>query len=384
VQNVGVYVVQLQVIGGGFTDTVQRSFTVSETPIVADFTPGTGNTAVTFSGSPARGNITLTNASSAGSPNTCRWQVLSGPAGATLDGSAVLDVTKSCTFTFLFFGIPITVPNTATLNVPFTAVGAGPYQVQFTAFNIGPNNIGPHTVTHNITVTNGTPVVANIVVNGGTTPVVRSFTGGTPSTGTPSIASVSLNGGGSSGVLPLTFSWSITAQPDSVNGLASLSSTTASAPTLTVRATGSYTVQLQVTDNASNSNATTSTFNVNPTNGVPFSTLGATTTGLFTTLGCTGCHSGTPPSWQNVTGVDGSTLWRRVFQRVDLGTSANSLLLLNPSDTNNVLNPGGHGGGCRAGFNINGFAVPAVCPDLSTANYTTFQNWILDGAPPGN
>jgi hypothetical protein len=93
---------------------------------------------------------------------------------------------------------------------------------------------------------------------------------------------------------------------------------------------------------------------------------------------------GLAPSWQNVNDVNGKTLWRRVFQRVDLVTSTNSLLLLNPSNTNNGSNPGGHGGGCRPGFNINGFAVPGVCPDSSTANYTTFQNWILDGGPPGN
>jgi hypothetical protein len=387
VQNVGVYVVQLQVMGGGFTDTVQRSFTVSETPIVADFTPGTGSTAVTFSGSPARGNITLTNTSSAGSPNTCRWLVVSGPGvassgvsgpgGPLLNNSTTLDTGPlACTTTFTIFGFTFTFPATATLNVPFTAVG-GTYVVQFTASNIGSN-----AVTHNITVTNGTPVVANIVVNGGTTPVVRSFTGGTPLSGIPSTASVSLNGNGSSGVLPLTFSWSITAQPDSTNGPASLSSTTAAAPTLTVRATGSYTVRLQVTDSASNTNATTSTFNVNPTNGTTFSTM----TGLFVSLGCTGCHtgggvnpannSGTPPDWTITIGSDGSTLWQRVFQRVDLGTAANSLLLLNPENITNSFNPNGHGGGCRPGFGCDG--------TTGSANLTTFTNWILDGGAPGN
>jgi hypothetical protein len=376
VPNVGAYVVQLQVSDGVSTDTSQRVITVSENPITASFTPPTGTTAVSFSGSPSRGNITLTSTST-GSPTNCRWQVLSGPAGATLGTfpTIVVDLTQSCA-------------STATLSVPSSAVG-GTYQVQLTA-----SNIGSSSVTHSIGISSGTPVVASIVVNSGLTPVARSFSGGNPATGVASTASVVLDGGGSSGALPLTFSWSILSQPDSTNGAATLSSTTASTPTLTVRATGSYQVQLQVTDSAANTNATTNTFSVTPARGITFATLGATTTGLFTTLTCTSCHFGTAadpannsglaPSWQNVNDVNGKTLWRRVFQRVDLVTSANSLLLLNPSNTNNAINPGGHGGGCRPGFNINNFAVPGVCPDASTANYTTFQNWILDGSPPGN
>ncbi len=376
VQNVGTYAVQLQVSDGFSTDTDQRTIIVSENSITASFTPPTGTTAVSFSGSPSRGNITLTSTST-GSPINCRWQVLAGPAGATLG-----------TFPTIVTDLPQSCGSTATLNIPSSATG-GTYQVQLTA-----SNIGSSSVTHSIGVSSGTPVVASIVVNSGVTPVARSFSAGNPATGAASTASVSLDGSGSSGALPLTFSWSITIQPDSTNGAATLSSTTASAPTLTVRATGSYTVRLQVNDSAGNTAATTSTFSVTPTNGTTFGTM----TSLFVSIGCTGCHSGTganpannsgvAPSWQNLTGSDGSTLWRRAFQRVNLTTSTNSLILLNPSnDQGTTINTNGHGGLCQPGFNIWGVAAgaaPFFCSDTSRANYDTFLKWIQDGGPPGN
>jgi hypothetical protein len=359
--NVGTYVVQVQVDDGVLTDTAQRTVVVSEAPITASFTPPTGTTVVTFSGNPGRGNIALTS-TSAGSPASCQWQV-TGPANATLDGVAVptvappATITKSC-------------GTAATLNVPAGAIG-GTYQVQLTASTIGSST----TPVHGVTVGNGTPVVSNIVANGGINPAARSFTGGNPANGTAATASVSLNGNGSSGVQPLSFLWSITSQPDPTNGAASFSSTTAAAPTLTVRATGSYTVRLQVTDAAANTAATTNTFSVTPANGTTFATM----TGLFVNLGCTGCHSGggpnpannsgTPPDWTTTIGSDGSTLWRRAFQRVVVGNPGASLLLQNPNNTNP------HGGGCRPGFG---------CDATGSANATTFSNWITDGGPPGN
>ena len=347
VPNIGTYVVQLQAGDGTLIDTDQRTIAVSESPITAGFTPPTGTTVVTFAGNPGRGNITLTSTST-GIPTSCQWQV-SGPPGALLDNSAALDVTKFC-------------GTAASLNVPASAIN-GIYSVQVTA-----SNIGSSSVTHAITVGNGTPVVANIVANGGVNPA----------------ATVSLNGNGSSGVQPLTFAWSVTSQPDSANGAASFSSTTAAAPTLTVRATGSYTVRLQVTDTASNTAATTNTFSVTPTNGTTFATM----TSNFVNLGCTGCHStgnpaaadpannsGIQPSWENVNDVNGKTLWRRVFQRVAVGAPSSSLMLLNPQNVTNGINTNGHGGGCRPGFG---------CDATGSANATTFSNWINDGGPPGN
>jgi|SRR6266704_1239711 len=116
-------------------------------------------------------------------------------------------------------------------------------------------------------------------------------------------------------------------------------------------------------------------------------------TGLFSSLGCTGCHSGgganpannsgTPPDWTTTIGSDGSTLWRRVFQRVVVGNTGRSLIILNPQNANNGFNDNPiiapfttpHGGGCRPGFG---------CDASGTANLTTFSNWVLDGGPPGN
>jgi mono/diheme cytochrome c family protein len=370
--DIGTYVVQLQATDGVTTDTTTRTIVVNENPIGASFSPPNGTTAITFSGSPSRGNVTLTSTST-GNPTSCQWQILSGPAGALLDGLASTSVTVPCS-------------SPAQLNVPFSATSgapATPYQVQLIASTVTSST----STVHSITVANGTPVVASIVANGGVNPASRSFTGGNPATGLASTATVSLNGSASSGVLPLAFAWSVTAQPDSTNGAASLSSTTAASPTLTVRATGSYTVRLQVTDAANNTNATTSTFSVTPQRGTTFATM----TADFVNFGCTGCHSfingatnpdpannsGNRPSWALENDSNGKTLWRRAFQRTDLGagTSADSLLLLNPSNTTDAtFNPNGHGGGCYSGF---------ICTGGS-ANYTTFQNWILDGAPPGN
>jgi hypothetical protein len=111
-------------------------------------------------------------------------------------------------------------------------------------------------------------------------------------------------------------------------------------------------------------------------------------TSLFSSLGCTSCHStgnpaaadpannsGSQPSWENVPDVNGKTLWRRVFQRIAVGAPASSLLLLNPEDVTNATNPNGHGGGCRPGFG---------CDATGSANATTFSNWITNGGPPGN
>jgi len=87
-----------------------------------------------------------------------------------------------------------------------------------------------------------------------------------------------------------------------------------------------------------------------------------------------------------VTDTDGTILYQRVRQRVNLTTSTDSLLLLNPSNNTNTINTNGHGGGCQPGFNI--WGEPAFgahgCSDTSRANYDNFNKWILDGAPPGN
>jgi hypothetical protein len=87
----------------------------------------------------------------------------------------------------------------------------------------------------------------------------------------------------------------------------------------------------------------------------------ANVTSDFTSFGCLSCHhhasgvnnpannSGSAPQWDDTTGADGTTLYQRVLQRVDLNPSTNSLLLPNPSDTTNDINTNGHGGGCIGG-----------------------------------
>ena len=372
VQAVGTYVVQLQVGNGTDTDTIQSTINVSEPAITADFTPATGNQAVAFSGSPSRGNITLTSTSS-GSPTNCRWQV-SGPADATVDGSSILDETKSC-------GAP------ATLNVSFAASGSA-YSVTLTA-----SNINSQSVTHTIVVQNGSPAVANIGVGNTAGLTFRSpvasqtfgaggYLTGSLTSATAGAASVALNSTGSSGAGTLSYQWAITSQPDSTNGPASLSSATAAAPTLTVKATGSYQIRLIVTDQALQTDTKFANFTVTPNRGTTFANI-TTLLGNSPGLGCIGCHagtgnpannSGTAPDWTSP--GSGGTLWFRLLQRIDLITSSNSLLLLNPSNTTNATNTTPHGGGCQTGFGCDASS--------GTANYTTIQNWILDGAPPGN
>ncbi len=76
--NVGSYLVQLEVDDGVSSDTTQQTITVSETPVAADFTPGAVgppvNQSVSFSGTPLRGNITLTSSSSGSPPSFPVWR----------------------------------------------------------------------------------------------------------------------------------------------------------------------------------------------------------------------------------------------------------------------------------------------------------------------
>jgi hypothetical protein len=391
VQNVGDYVLQLQASGGGQTDTAQTRFTVTETPFTADFTPvDQGTAAVTF-GAGNRGDIVLqsnTSVFATGSPVSCSWTVISGPGvlapgigaagGPTLDGSSSLVSTKACiqsvTICIPFLGcFSFPVNASATLNVPSTALN-GTYVVQFTA-----STVTSQTLTHSFGVAENPPVPSISV----TSPVSLSFSGNPPS------ANISLSGS-STGVAPLTFAWSIDTAPGGSTTAPSIT-TGSTTSTLTAKATGSYTVRLTVTDANQVQGVATSTFTVAPSNGTTFATM----TNDFVNFTCTSCHvagngepgvgQGIAPSWvTNGTNAGDVALWQRVFARVTLGVNVNnSLLLLNPSNTD----PAGHGGGCRPGFNTLGNAAntsPNFCPDTSSANYTAFRNWILNGAPPGN
>ena len=415
VPNVGTYVVRLLVSNGVFSDTSLRTITVTETPIMASFNPLAGSTPVTFSGNPLRGNITL-DSTSAGNPQYCQWTA-NGPANATLEGISV----------------PATVTTLCSINptwiVPSGAIGET-HDVTLTAFGIGSSS-----VTQGIQISDGTASVVASLANTAT-PQALTFSATGSNLTIPTYndyitntfagnvvvpivgASVSLNGSASTTppATTLSYSWCVSTQPDQARFPASIavcpattSSGTSATTTMTARATGSYTVQLTV-NNGLSSHSISKVVQVNPFRGVRFSDFtGTSNDGYFNSIGCSGCHfHGTPrynpfsnnpngsgfepPQWENMTGADGTTLYERVRQRVNLGTPASSLLVLNPTNTTSVLNPivglnsTGHGGGCLPGFNIWGEAAFGAhgCPDTSQANYNNFLNWIQDGAPPGN
>jgi hypothetical protein len=361
----GQYVVTLFVSDGISSDTMQRTITVTETPVAADFTPGAVgppvNQSVTFSGTPLRGNITLTSSSS-GSPASCQWQV-TGPSGATLDGVPVptanpaATVTKSC-------GSP------ALLNVPASSI-SGTYVVTLTA--ISSLGTASAAVTHSLTVTSaGSGVVANAGADSTNT---LTFTNPSSTTGADGFAApdpagipgatVALIGSGSTGPGTLTYSWSITAQPGNATGayVATISSPTSVNATLNVHRAGIYTVSLFVSNGLppGPSNTATRTITVNA-NAITFTTMKA----RFVSLGCTSCHSSgstTPPSWVDET-VGGLTLYQRVTNRVDLTNTAASLIVRCPSQ-------GDCGMGQQSGF----------YNSTSLTNYNEFLNWIISGAP---
>jgi hypothetical protein len=341
VANVGVYVVQLQVSDGTDTDTATRTITVDENPVAASFTPS-GNVAVTFTGTPLTGPITLTNTSS-GNPITCLWEVLSGPAGSSLSS------TTSCT--------------TTTLTVPATAVG-GSYQVRFTGDNVSTTDNATNTID---VLSAGSGVNANA---GADSTNAVTFTNPSTVSNHPSsagipVATIALNGGASSGPGTLTYSWSITSAPVNATGAyaPSIDNASAVSTTLRVRRKGVYTVQLFVSNGlpAEPSNTDSRTITVNVAAGNTFTAMKTT----FVTRGCTGCHSivgGISPSWADEM-QSGLTLYQRVTARVNVTDPTSSSILVNPAEGNPSM-------GQQTGFF-----------DADTSSYTQFLNWIIDGAP---
>jgi hypothetical protein len=388
VPNTGTYVVQLRVDDGVSSDTETRTIAVTEASVVASFNPQTGP-ATLANVSAGRGDITLSSTSTYGTgiPLTCRWQVLSGPFGALLDGSATLDVTKSC-------AVP------AVLNVPTSAAGSS-YSVQLTASALGSISVaGPQSLTissNSPTASLGnTPASFTVTFSANGSPVnVTSNTqqNGLGTSGTFSFntaqASVTLQGSASlPNGSPITdYRWCLTSQPDSTNFPASIpacsnsqvSSGTSSSIAMTARATGSYTVQLTVTNGFGNSAPVTKPFTVVlPAGAVTFAGTG----GIKSILGCASCHmygnatantlfntaSGTAnvaPPWDDTNTKEGDTLYQRIRQRVNLSTPTSSLLLVCPS------------AGCAPGMGSYSWAS-------GSAPYDSVRNWIQAGAPPGN
>jgi hypothetical protein len=358
VPNVGPYVVQLHVDDGISSDAFQRSISVSETQVVADFTPGspsaTQTQAVTFVGSNLRGDISLSSTST-GNPLNCRWQV-TGPAVATLDGSAVLDVTKPCS-----------VP--ALLNVSASNLNAV-YAVTLTA--ISPLGTSSTPVTHNLQIASaGSGVVANAGADSSNTVTFMNPTTSTgidgftaPDSSGFAVATIPLNGGGSTGPGILAYAWSVFSHPGNANGnyLATISNQTSVSATLNVYRPGTYVVRLDVSNGLQPGPGDTPTaFRqiIVSANASTFSTLKSN---LVT---CTGCHTspGTAarPSW-----VDDGGLYGRVTALVNTNDPTQSRFLICPSH------------GCPASIEMpqqSGWGL------TNSDVYTAFLNWIIGGIP---
>jgi mono/diheme cytochrome c family protein len=386
------YVVQLHVDDGVSSDVVQHSITVSEPTISANFTPAQSASALPNPVSLGRGIIPLSSTSTyinpvlPGGPVTCRWQVLSVPAGATalLDGSTTLDLTKPCA-------------TDAILNVPTTPAG-GSYQVQLTASTIGTSVPVAHTFTISSTAptaslaATGASFARSFAASGSTMNVATYNQDFAPATFVANVSeaivqsTVAVTLDGSSSTTPvgtLQYSWCLTNQPDAANFPASIAAcpgatSSGASPTIgmNVRATGSYTVQLTV-DNGSTTSSVPKTITVTPTQGKTFA---AAVVPVIGTAPCNGCHvvttpltgvfntasgSGFPPAWANGNTLGGiqTTLYQRVRQRVDLASPSTSLIITCPTS------------GCDGG------AMPAQAGFVAGPD---FLKWIQDGAPPGN
>jgi hypothetical protein len=356
--NVGTYVVQLQASDGVSTDTVQRTIVVAENPIAASFTPATGTTLLTFSGSPLRGSITLTSTST-GSPTTCFWQI-TGPSGALLDGSATLVTTKSC-------AIP------ATLAAPATAVGAS-YSVQVIASTIASS------VADNVIVIGAAPGqgAGNANFNPPASTISFTVNGNTANATQTKInnvatSSISLSGT-ATGLAPLTFTWSLPSGAGTAGcGTPAVGQNTS----LPVTKSGTCSVMLTVSNAFGPPSTVTKTVTV--TSAVTFANviailgnaIGSPSPG--TTADCTGCHiapgSAVQPSWvTDGTPGGNSALLTRLQTKID-PTPRNSLLLMCPEL------------GCDAG------AMPAGRPGFQNGttagmvNYDAFLTWITNGLP---
>jgi hypothetical protein len=321
-----------------------------------------------------------------GSPTSCRWQILSGPAGATIDGIGT-DVPKPCTFVFIFLGTPFTLNNTATLNVPASVPVGSQYQVSLTA-----SNIGSASVTHTFTVANSvpsanlgntaSPVTRTFASTGTNLSIPTSATTAGPVNGSVLVpivgANITLDGGLSTTPTgTLSYFWCINgAQPDAnfpASGIAACpsetSSGTTSSLTVNVRATGNYSVRLRV-DNGVASSTVFKTVLVRPTNNFTF----AGVTGIIPSGCASTCHvfgagvanvfnpqaGGDIPPWDNANTKDGATIYMRLRQRVFQGSLPNC-----PQN-------GCPGMGAQPNF------------AAGQADLINLNNWIGAGAPPGN
>jgi len=357
VRDIGTYVVRLTTSNGSDPDqSDDRTITVTETAVSAVASPS-GTQSLIFSGTPtATATLNLSSAGTTGSPLTYSWSY--SPSGSTTGACGTISNVSLAT---------------ATLTVPDSAIGTA-CTFQVSASNVSTTGVATTTIT--IAAAAGQNPNASYIATTTTRCTLTNGATTTPSAactwaGNPFNATIGLSGS-ATGTGTLTFQWSILA--GSPAG-ASFTNSTASTTTLNIVNDGTYGVRLFV-DNGGLSTGTTvdKTITVSAN-----STFAAVVGPVFVARGCTGCHAngnpatfvgvntGIAPSWENVSDTAGNTLYQRVLARVNTGTPASSLLLLNPLGSSAAPNTNGHGGG-------------TIFLNENDADYIKFLTWIIGGA----
>lgn len=187
---------------------------------------------------------------------------------------------------------------------------------------------------------------------------------------------------GTDSLFTSTYSWSLVSGPA---GGATLTNTTSATPTFTASAPGTYVVQLVTTGNNLTSSPAQATIVASNTLAKPPAAIRfADIKNIMQTGQCTNCHSPTgtlprpPVFWTNedrngdgIVGDATDDFWfyTEVRSRINFTEIAASPLLRKPSGNH-------HGGQLQSGFDAS--ALPG---SPARANFDTFQNWILNGAP---
>ena len=353
--DIGTYVVRLTVGNGADTDSADRAITVTETQVVASAAPS-GTQSLTFAGTPASSSLNLSSAGTSGSPLNYNWAYapLSLTTCGTISnaGSATATLTvpdtaigQTCTFRLIASNLSTTGQNDTTITIA-AAAGQNP-NVSYSA-----------TSTTRCAVTNGTSASPSAACTWA---------------GNPFNATIGLSAN-ASGAGTLSYQWSVTSGPSG----STISNSTSASATLNIVNDGIYTVQVFV-DNGALSTGTTVSKTISVSANGTFTQVKAIFNGA---LGCTGCHSyangatnpdpaansGLAPSWASENDSNGKTVYQRVIDRINLGSPASSLLVLNPLGSSAAPNTNGHGGG-------------QLFTDENDANYITFLTWIIGGAP---
>ncbi len=334
--DIGTYVVRLTVSNGTDTDFDDRTITATESTVVASASPS-GTQQLTFSGPGQTAMVNLSSFGTAGSPLVYSWRYASGlttglcgtitsetSATATLT-VPVLAANSSASCTFRITASNVSTTNFADTSITIAAAaGQNPSGADFTflASNIG------------FTVGN----------NAGNVPSARI-------NGIPG-SSITLNGSVTSGVAPLTYTWSLSGA-----GAAGCSTPGAGqATSLSVTKAGTCSVTLTVSNGILPDAAVTKTVTIG--SATSFATVGNTLNAT-----CSACHSnaGAPiatPSWVNDAGLHA----RLVSGFVNSGAPQSSSILVCP-------NTGGCGMVAQPGFSG---------ADLS--DYDVVLTWIINGA----